>query len=110
MSRRYTVIYAPEALDDLRGLYAYIAFELHAPQAAFRMVNRIRAEIRGLERFPEKHRCVSWEPWASQDMRSMPVRNYMVYYSVDKERFTVSVFRIFYGGRDVEHIIQEEKD
>ena len=39
-------------------------------------------------------------------MRYLPVDNYIVYYLVDNNKGTVSIVRIFYGGRDVEHIIQ----
>ena len=34
MSNTHTVRYAPEALDDLRGIYTYIAFTLQAPGTA----------------------------------------------------------------------------
>ena len=46
MSDTYSVIYSPEAKDDLREIYSYIAFELEAPDTAEGQVNRIRKEIR----------------------------------------------------------------
>jgi hypothetical protein len=33
-----------------------------------------------------------------------------VYYLVDKAKMIVLVDRVFYGGRDVEHIIQEAQE
>ena len=102
----YTVIYSPEALDDLRAIYSYIAYEKLAPENAGGQVNRIRKAVRGLDLFPEGHTLVEWEPWASMGMRLLPVDNYNVYYYVDNNRPSVEIVRIFYAGRDVEHIIQ----
>lgn len=43
-------------------------------------------------------------------MHKLSVDNYVVYYMVDAEEHTVTVVRIFYGGRDVEGIVQSDKD
>ena len=102
----YQIIYSPESLDDLRDIYSYLAFETLAPKNAEGQVNRIRKAIRALDLFPEGHTTVDWEPWASMQMRFLPVDNFIVYYLVDNNEGTVSIVRIFYGGRDVEHIIQ----
>ena len=50
MSDSYNVIYSPQALNDLKDIYAYIAQELFVPDTARNQVNRIRKE-KGL---PEK--------------------------------------------------------
>jgi toxin ParE1/3/4 len=106
----YKVIYSPVALDDLRNIYSYIAFILLVPDTAKKQVNRIRKEIRSLDLCPERNSVVEWEPWKSMGMRMVPVDNYCVYYLVDKEKMIVLVDRVFYGGRDVEHIIQEAQE
>lgn len=103
----YSVIYSPEAMDDLRGIYSYIAFSLSAPEAAEKQVNSIRKEIRSLSFMPERYQFVDFEPWRSMGMHKVPVRNFVVYYTVDEENCTVTVIRIFYGGRDVENIVSE---
>ena len=86
--------------------YILIAFEKLSPENAEKQVHRIRKNIRSLDLFPEGHTIVGWEPWASMEMRFLPVDNYIVYYLVDNSEGTVSIVRIFYSGRDVEHIIQ----
>ena len=75
MNDQHTVLYSPAALDDLRSIYAYISYELLAPQATKSTVNRIRTEVRQLEQLPEKHRQVEREPWAFMGMRLMAVKN-----------------------------------
>ena len=108
MKSEYRVKYSPEALDDIRGIYSYIAIELQAEQTAVNQVNRIRQNIRKLSMYPEKHRIVGWEPWNSMGMRMLPVDNYVVYYLIEEDKKTVSIVRVFYSGRDVEHIIKED--
>ena len=48
MREAYSVIYSPEAINDLRKIYSYIAFELLVPSTAEGQVNRIRKTIRSL--------------------------------------------------------------
>lgn len=102
----YEIIYSPEALNDLRDIYMYITFEKLAPENAEGQTKRIRKAIRGLNLFPEGHTEVDWEPWASMGMRFLPVDNYIVYYLIDNADKMVKIVRIFYSGRDIEHIIQ----
>ena len=52
MSSAYTVRYAPQALDDLRDLYSYVAFSLKEPATAQKLVNRIRKAARSLDALP----------------------------------------------------------
>ena len=37
----YSIIYSPEARDDLKDIYSYIAFDLLVPGIAEGQVNRI---------------------------------------------------------------------
>lgn len=57
-AENYAVIYSPEAMDDIREIYTYIAFELQVPDIAERQVNRIRKEIRALDFLPERYGIV----------------------------------------------------
>lgn len=84
-----------------------IAFELMAEQAARGQVNRLRDAVRKLDTMPERHEVVDWEPWLSMGMRKLPVDNYMVFYLVNDDDKTVTVIRVFYGGRDIEGIVQD---
>ena len=109
MSDAYRVVYSPEARDDLKEIYTYIAVEFQAPETAEGQVNRIRKEIRSLDFMPSRYAVVDWEPWRSMGMHRVPVDNFVVYYAVNDDSRTVTVIRIFYGGRDVENIINTER-
>lgn len=107
MMDAYQIVYSPEAKEDLRSIYRYIAYDLFSKNTAKAQTDRIRKAIRALGLFPEKYVQVEWEPWKSMGMRRMPVDNYLVYYLLEKENGIVMIDRIFYKGRNVLHIIQE---
>lgn len=107
MTGNYQIFYTPEAYTDLKAIYSYIAFTLQEKRIASNQIKRIRAQISSLRTFPERYCAVDWEPWASMEMRKMSVDHYMVYYLVDTVDKFVTVTRIFYGGRDIEHIVSE---
>ena len=59
MSSTYTVRYAPQALDDLRNLYSYVAFSLKEPATAQKLLNRIRKAARSLDALPGRYPIVA---------------------------------------------------
>lgn len=103
----FTIIYSPEALDDLRNIHSYISIELKAPEAAKNQVRRIRDAVSKLNFTPEAFIQVDWEPWKSMGMRKLPVNNYIVFYLVNHEKTSVSIIRIMYAGRDIKNIIND---
>ncbi len=107
MTERYVVSYSPDALNDLGEIYAYLANELLVPKTAAALVKRVRKQIRSLDFMPARFALVEWEPWHSMEMHQFSVSNFVVYYLVDNKNRSVTVVRIFYGGRDVEEIINE---
>jgi toxin ParE1/3/4 len=109
MSDTYKVIYSPEALDDIRKIYSYIAFELLVPDTALNQVNRIRKEVRSLDFMPMRYSVVDWEPWKSMQMHKLPVDNYIVFYLVDSNLYTVTIIRIVYGKQDIEGNVKSEQ-
>ena len=66
-------------------------------------------EVHSLDFMPARYSLVEWEPWHSMKMHQLPVDNFIVYYLVDDKERTVTVVRIFYGGRDIEGIINSNK-
>lgn len=108
MNETYSVIYSSKAKDDLIEIYSYIAFDLQVPDIAEGQVNRIRKTIRSLDFMPSRYITVECEPWKSMRMHQVPVDNFVVYYVVNDDSRTVTVIRIFYGGRDIEDIINTD--
>ena len=109
MSNAYSVSYSPEAMNDLREIYSYIALTLLVPETAEKQVNRIRKEVRSLDFMPSRYPLVDWEPWKSTGMHKVPVDNFVIYYTVDDDSYTVIVIRNFYNRRDMMSSINAEK-
>lgn len=107
MSERYCIRYTQIAKDDLKNIYRYIAKSLKEPQIAANLTKRIRDNIKELDFSPERFIRVDFEPWNSMNMRHFLVGNYEIYYIVDNEKKSVTVIRIFYGGRDIETMLSE---
>ena len=101
------VVYTSKARQDLRNIYEYISFTLLVPDAAKNIVERIMTTVRTLESMPERNPLYKEEPWHSQGVRFVPVRNYLVFYTISNETETVSVSRIMFGGRDISHQLDE---
>lgn len=91
MNDNYSVIYSPEAKDDLRNIYSYIALDLQVPDTAKNQVNRIRKEIRSLDFMPARYSVVDWEPWQSMKMHKLPIDNFVVYYTINSDTLTVTI-------------------
>ena len=106
MKTEYRVYYSVAAKNDLLSIYRYIAFDLYEPVIAKKQINRLREGIKKLSIFPKKHPSVEWEPWLSMNMRRVTIDNYVVYYLVNDDQRLVTIVRIFYGGRNIEHMIQ----
>lgn len=103
----YSIIYSPEARDDIKDIYSYIAFDLLVPGIAEGQVNRIRKTIRSLDFMPSRFSIVDWEPWKSMGMHKILVDNFVVFYTVDDSQMEVSILRILYAGRDIESIASQ---
>lgn len=108
MSDWYTVVYSPEALNDVKDIYIYISDELKVPDTAGKQVNRIRKKICALDFMPSRYEIVDWEPWKSMKMHRMPVDHFVVFYLVDADMMAVTIIRIVYGGRNLRNIAESD--
>lgn len=108
MSEGYKVVYSPQAMEDMKDIYAYIAWELHEPDIATAQVNRIREEVRSLDFMPLRYSLVDWEPWRSKGVHKVSVNNFVVFYTANAETMVVTILRIIYGGRDIARLANED--
>lgn len=100
----YTVVFAPEAREQLAAIYRYIASDAAAPSVGARYVEAIVAYCEGLGAFPLRGA-------AREDIRpGLRVTNYrkrtVIAYTIDED--CVSIIGVFYGGQDHEAVLQDE--
>lgn len=108
MSQIFHIHYSPKALNDLRNIYAYIAFQLQAPETAKRKIERIQEKIYSLDFMPEKYVLVEWEPWKSQNTHKVPIDNFVIFYMVHSSINELTILRILYGKQNIEQILKSE--
>ncbi len=106
MDEKFIIVYSSNAVNDLQIIHDYIGVNLKSVDTAYKQVKRIRDRVDSLEFMPKRHKLVEWEPWNSLDIHQVVVDNYVIFYKVDNKNKTVSIVRIFYGGRNIEEIIK----
>ena len=104
------IVYTFQAQQDLKNIYEYIAYSLLVPDTARNMYQQIMQSVRSLETMPERNPLYKEEPWHSQGVRFIPVKNYLLFYTVNNETYTVSIARVLYGGMDIKRQLEETID
>jgi len=104
------IVYTNTARRDLREIYEYVAYTILVPDTAKVLSEEIMGEVRSLESLPERNPLYRDEPWHSQGVRFLRVKNYLVFYTVNPDADTVSVARIMYGGRDISRQLEETSE
>ena len=99
----YEVEVSQQADSDLRGIFEYIAFELQSPKNASGQLDRLEKQILSLNTMPERYRRYEKEPWKSRGLRVLPVDNYVVLYIPDSDKKVVTILRVMYARRDIDH-------
>ena len=69
----------------MHGIVRYISNDLLASEAADSLMNDIKEVILGLTDLPKRYALIEEEPWRSEGVRKIVVKNFLVYYWVDDE-------------------------
>lgn len=101
------ISYSFRAKQDLQDIYEYIAYTLLVPETAEKMTDTIMANAKTLGVMPERNPLYKEEPWHSQGVHFMPVKNYIIFYTIDSKIDTVYISRIIYCHRDIKNQLGE---
>ena len=96
----YKVTLTPQAIDQIHDIVTYIFQTLQEPEIAKHWVDFLYKEISELNFMPSRYPLTDEEPWQTNGIRKMPVKNFLVYYLIDEESKIVSVTAVIYGRRD----------
>ncbi|MES2360810.1 MAG: type II toxin-antitoxin system RelE/ParE family toxin [Pseudomonadota bacterium] len=102
---QYTVVFTPEAEEQLIELYRYIS-QAASPGIAQRYTDAIITYCEGLQTFPHRSN-------RRDDIRpGLRITNYkgrcVIAFAVASE--TVSIMGVFYGGQDYETLLKSENE
>lgn len=96
----YVVNITKYAEEQLREIVHYIANELKAPDSALHMLELLENEINTLSQFPQRIVLVDEEPWHSEGIHKMVIKNFIAYFWIDESKMIVHVTGIVYAKRD----------
>ena len=103
----YKVEFLPIAKQDLREIALYISNDLCNPTAAVNLVEEIVEATEKLSDFPYSHHMYYPIRPLKKEYRKIPIRNYMVFYTVDEQQKNVTISRIIYAKRNLSSQITE---
>ncbi len=97
--KHYIVQITSKALDDMDGIYNYIATQLMMPETAMEQYNRIADAIEKLAFFPERIKIMESEPESYMGLRQIRIDSYSVFYIIKDNKVVVT--RVLYGSSDI---------
>jgi len=100
MEENYSVRITAQAQTHLSEITRYVAYTLQAPEAALRMLDTLYEAIESLSFMPHRIALVEDEPWRSDGVRRMVVKNHLVYFWIDEPNAKVQIIAVIYGRRD----------
>jgi addiction module RelE/StbE family toxin len=103
----YKIHYLPLALNDLKDVVKYIAYNLDSPQAAENFLSKLDKGVRKIADNP--FRCHSYAPpeKLKYDYRVLHIDNYSLFYEVENDK--IEIHRIIYSRRDTLRILKSEE-
>lgn len=96
----YLVNITQFAEDQLRDIRNYIVNELHAPDSANRVLDYLEKEFATLSQLPQRIVLVDEEPWHSEGIHKMVVKNFIAYFWIDEVKMIVHITAVVYKKRD----------
>ena len=105
---RYKVGVTDEAKADIRAAARYVAVELRQPDTAENLLDSFDEEITSLEMMPERYGYVHDEYLASLGIRMTMMKNYLMFYLIDRTAHTVTIIRTLHGRRDWISILTDQ--
>lgn len=100
----HKVVYLPEALTDLLEAIEYLNRIFDVSQAANDLVNALDEVIQNISQFPYSHQLYYTNRPLKNEIRKVPVKNFVLYYAVFEDH--VEVMRFLHGHRNQGTILE----
>lgn len=100
MEKTYLVKITEQAHGQIQEIIHYIAYELKSRDAALHLLDELEDAIASLSQFPQRVPLTDEEPWHSNGIHRLPVKNFLVYFWIDEENSKVQITAVVYAKRD----------
>jgi len=103
----YSIQITDKAEADLNSSIDYYLTVLKAPTAAQALIDEIEKKIAFLSADPLVYEIEYDEYLFENEIRSVLVKNHLVFYKVNKEEKEVKIIRILYARRNWQNILRK---
>ncbi len=94
----YTIEYSKDVQDDLMGIKQYIKHNLHEPQIAEKIVDKIIEKINSIKFNPKIYPVIDEDGIRELKIRKLIVGNYIVFYIIEQDK--IQITRILHKKRN----------
>ena len=92
----YQVKFLRKALLDLDRIYGYVARNLHAPETALHLIDKMEDMVLSLEQMPYRGAERKTGVYAKKGYRQLIIDNYVAVYRIDETKKQVIVVAVKY--------------
>ena len=92
----YKVVYLPTARQQLTDAVLYIAEELSNPAAAESLLDEVEKQVAVLRDMPYRFSVYPALHATKREIRAIPVKGYILFYTVREEEKTVEIWRFLH--------------
>lgn len=96
----YIVKITSQAEKQIQEIIHYISHELKSPDAALHLLDSFENAFTSLTQFPQRVALMDEEPWRTNGIHRLPVKNFFVYFWIDDNNMKVQITAIIYTKRD----------
>ena len=105
----YTINITAPALLDIQKALTYIVLNLQNKTAADNLYITINSKINNLPNFPNKYPLVNDPKLLYQQIRYIPVDNYLIFYIIDEAKRQIQILRFLYAKSNWLSILKHNK-
>lgn len=103
----YIVKITSQAEKQIQEIIHCISYELKAPDAALHLLDSFENTFTSLTQFPQRVTLMDEEPWRTNGIHRLPVKNFFVYFWIDDNKMKVQITAVIYSKRDQMHQLSQ---
>jgi plasmid stabilization system protein ParE len=103
----YNIVFSELFDEDIELCYNYIKDKLEAPMAAENLMAELFNKLNDVKEKPYSRPLVHDEYLASLGIRSIKVKNYLVFYNIDEDNNYINAISFMYKKRDWINLLKE---
>lgn len=107
MEKTYIVKITSQAEEQIQEIIYYITNELKAPNAALHLLNTLENTFLSLSNFPQRVALIDEEPWHTNGIHRLIVKNFLIYFWIDEDNAKVQITAVIYAKRDQLHQLSQ---